>query len=363
MDAGAEGDVTVHFTVEDHLVGVGERGGVAVGGREIHQHPVAGVHRAAVVLEVLGDDAGHGDRRVGTQQFLDRHRHQLGLGHQAAAVVRMGGEMPQCGADGRPSGVDPRDQGEGHRAEDVCIGHRLAVDLGLQQLADQVVAGVGAPLGHEVEEIRHQLVAGLGAALLVVGELEQVAHPAGERVAHRLGHAEDQADHAHGDLLGVVGGGVGPALLDEAVHQPPAQLARVHLVLGHPVVREPGQDQPAAPRVHRRVAADRRHSGRKRCATGLGELLGRRRRQDADAARAEVLVIAGDRRDIGVGGGQPRPTPAFGVGDGAFPAELVPDTERVRDIPRVEDVVVGRPVRHRITHVASPFVRRTLRYP
>ena len=53
-----------------------ERRRVAVGGRERQQHPVALVHRAAVELEVLGDEAGHGDRRVGAQELLDRGRQE-----------------------------------------------------------------------------------------------------------------------------------------------------------------------------------------------------------------------------------------------------------------------------------------------
>ena len=41
VDAGAERDVPVVLAVEDHLVGVGERLGVAVGGGEVEQHLVA----------------------------------------------------------------------------------------------------------------------------------------------------------------------------------------------------------------------------------------------------------------------------------------------------------------------------------
>ena len=49
-------------------------------------------------------------------------------------------EMPQAGPDGRPGGVDPGDDHQGDRAEDVLVAEALAVDLHFEQMADQVAA-------------------------------------------------------------------------------------------------------------------------------------------------------------------------------------------------------------------------------
>ncbi len=64
MDAGAERDVPVVLAIEDHLVGVVELPWITIRRGERHQDPITGVHRAALELGVVVDDAGHGDRRV-----------------------------------------------------------------------------------------------------------------------------------------------------------------------------------------------------------------------------------------------------------------------------------------------------------
>ena len=182
VDPRAERHVAVVRPVELHLVGVLERLGVAVGGGEVHQHLVPRLHGAAGVLDVLGHLAGHGHRRVGPQQLLDRGRHQLGLGHQALAVVGVGGQVPQRRADGAPGRVDAGDEDQRRHAEHDAVVDRLAVHLGGEQLAQQVVAGVLAALLELAQEVVEQALGAALAALGVVGELEHVAHPAGEGV-------------------------------------------------------------------------------------------------------------------------------------------------------------------------------------
>ena len=53
VDAEAERGVAVDLAVDDHLVGPLEHLGIAVGRRERQQHPVLGLHRAAVEVHVL----------------------------------------------------------------------------------------------------------------------------------------------------------------------------------------------------------------------------------------------------------------------------------------------------------------------
>ncbi len=110
VDAEAERGVAVLGPVDDDLVGPLEELGVPVGRRERQQHPVVLAHGAALELEVVDDESGHGDGRVGPQQLLDRGRDQLGLGHQAGPVVGVAGQVPERRADGAPGGVDAGDQ-------------------------------------------------------------------------------------------------------------------------------------------------------------------------------------------------------------------------------------------------------------
>ena len=65
MDADAERDVRIHLPIDDHLVGVLELRRIAIAGGEVHQDLVALGHLAAVVLVILGEDAGHRHGGVG----------------------------------------------------------------------------------------------------------------------------------------------------------------------------------------------------------------------------------------------------------------------------------------------------------
>ena len=192
------------------------------------------------------------------------------------------------------------------------------------------------------------------AALGVVGELEHVAHPLGERAGHRLGHAEDVADHAHRESAGRTRSAASPAAAgDDLVDEPFAQLAGEHLVLGDTLRAHRRQHQSAGPRVQRRVGADRRDARREQRAAGIpaGGAVGiRDHRHHGDAvARREVLDVVGDGVHVGVARRQPRPAPSIGVRHRtAVAAQLVPDAVRVRHVLRIEDVVVGRPVGHRL---------------
>ena len=65
-----------------------------------------------------------------------------------------------------------------------AVVDRLALDLGVQQLAQQVVARVLAPVLELVDEEVEEALGTLLAPLGIVGELEHVAHPPGEGVGH-----------------------------------------------------------------------------------------------------------------------------------------------------------------------------------
>ncbi len=225
MDARAEGHVAVVRPVELHHVGLLERLGVAVGRREVHQDLVPRLHGAPVVVDVLGDLAGHRHRGVGPEELLDGGRHQLGLGRQALAVLGVRRQVPQRGADGAPRRVDAGNEHQRRHAEHDPVVHRLPVDLGGEQLAQEVVTRVPAPVLELAQEVVEQALGAALAPLGIVGELQHVAHPAGERVGQVGRHAEDPGDDPHRDLLRVVGGGIGVARVGELVEQAATELA------------------------------------------------------------------------------------------------------------------------------------------
>ena len=224
------------------------------------QHPVAGLHRHAADVDRLPHDAGHGDRGVGPQQLLDRGRDQVGLGDQAPAVVGVLREVPQRGADRAPRRVDAGDDQQLAGAEHVRVRHRLAVDLAVEQLGDEVVARVALAVLDDLGQEAEQRLAG-AQAQRDVGRARARGVPA-PRPVKVVGHvardAHELGDDPGRDLLGVVGGGVGAALVDEAVDERVAQRPRARLVLLDRLRRERRQQEAPRPGVLGRVGVDGR---------------------------------------------------------------------------------------------------------
>ena len=225
----------------------------------------------------------------------------------------------------------------------------------MHQLTEQVVARLGpAPLHLGDEEV-HQAVGAAGPTLGDVGELEQVAHPPGERVGQRGRHPEDAGDDPDGDLLGVVMGGVGAAEFHEPVDELGTQGAGHPLVPRHPPMGEPGQQEAPGPGVQGRVGRDGRQAVGQ---DGLGAALPREG-DDRDLGRAEVVDVVRQVDHVLVPGREPRRAPPVGVGHRARPTQLVPDGEGVGHVAGAEHVEVGVPTRHRhcLSHGAPRVVR------
>jgi len=259
VDAEAERGVAVLLAVDDHPVGVGEHLRIAIGGGEGQQHHLARLEGAAVDLLLPDDLAGHGHRRIGAQELLDRRRYQGGLADQAAAVVGMRGEVPDARADAAPGGVDAGDQQKPQGADQVLLRQRLAVAAHLGEKADQIVAGLGRALAYVSHEIGLHLL-GRSERHLDVGDavLEHHLDPLAVEVAVGLRQSEHVGDQAHRDLLRVRDRRVGKAalgeLVDEFVGERPG--ARLELVDG--VRGERGQQQHARRAVLGRIGGDRR---------------------------------------------------------------------------------------------------------
>jgi hypothetical protein len=141
VDAQAEGRVAVLLAVEHDLVGTFERLGIAVrrGNGNSTQSPSG---QGGPELDVLGDLAGHGHRRVGPQELLDRDRDQIsgsstrrrrwsGCWARCHNVAPIADHVVSIPAMSRSAIVPTM----------WSLVERLAVDLGVEQEVDQVVAG------------------------------------------------------------------------------------------------------------------------------------------------------------------------------------------------------------------------------
>ena len=211
MDAEPERGVAVLGPVDEHLVGVRERSGVAVRGRERQQDPVALLERAAVELEVLGDHPRHRHGRVRAQELLDGRVHERGFGREPVAVVGMLREVPQRRADRRPRRVDARDHQQHHRARDVVGVKLVPVELGLQQERGEVVLRLALVFLDARVDVVVELA--LVDQLLTLGcghvdVFEHLMDEAAEDVGVSLREAEHLHDDAQGDVLRVLDRGV-----------------------------------------------------------------------------------------------------------------------------------------------------------
>ena len=282
-----------------HLVGVGEHLRIAVGGRERQQQPVAFLHRAALELEVLGDEARHRDRRV-RRGGTPRPRCPSASG-SAARRLRSSGCCARCQSDAPiadqvvsmpatiSSTIVPRD----------VLGVQLvAVELGLEQERREVVLGLGEVL------VDARLEVGVELALVDLSPCRSSAdRSTSSRImrmkrrkmsASSCGEAEHLHDHAHRDVLRVVDRGVERASCPSSASSSSLQSSRVNgssaaIAFG----ANAGSNSRRAICVERRVGRDRRRDPDRR-----GQVvLVRAELADDDRTRREVLGVVGDRGD------------------------------------------------------------------
>ena len=202
-------------------VGLGEGALVAVGGAVVHDDLVAGRDRRAGELAVLRRGAAHVDHRAHPAQHLvDRARqHAVEVVLETSALVGMFEQRDQPTAHevagGVAAGVDEQQEEE----VEVDVVEALAVDLGAEDPARQIVAGVRAfLLGNLPGVVEHlddrcepgAFGHGLGGGVDGLGQVVELASVV-ERDAEQLG------DHERGHLAGDVGDGVALAPLDHAV--------------------------------------------------------------------------------------------------------------------------------------------------
>jgi hypothetical protein len=220
VDAEAERGVPVGLTVDDDLTRPVELGRVTVGGRERQQDPVVGLHVGSVPVHILLDQPGHGDRRVGPEEFLHRGRQQPGTGSEPRAVPGGLGQMPQGRADRAPGRVDAGDQQQGHRADDVRGIEPVTVQFGVDQVAGEVLARVLEVVAYLCLQVVEQPADPLDAFLRrPVDALQQVLDELPELWPVLRRKTQHVGDDPYRDVLRVFGSGVDdvpvPELVDE----------------------------------------------------------------------------------------------------------------------------------------------------
>ena len=141
MDAVAERDVTFDGAVDAELAGVvAELAGIAIGGRPHQRHLRARGNGDAAHLDVARGGAGElMDRPTPSEHLLDGVGEQRTVGSQRGELVAMIEQREQAVADQVGGGLGARDEQHEAEPEDLGVGEALAVDLGREQLGDEVV--------------------------------------------------------------------------------------------------------------------------------------------------------------------------------------------------------------------------------
>jgi hypothetical protein len=304
MQAAPEGEVVPHVrAVQVDLVRAGEDGLVPVTRPEQQQQRDAGRQDRAAQLDLArGDPEQPAVRGVPAQRLLGQLRDRPGrVGQDPLADTGVLQHDQHGGRDRVAGGVK---SGHPGRAADhvvhVLVGHAGIAVRAVDQVRDQVLAGLGAP----VLDQRLQ-VAG------VVGHPARRLHPRLHRREHvpqhvhvvgpaldaggvLSGEADDRTDHRLHERDGVVRHQVGAvpcAGVREAVDQRGGALPHERDHGPHPRAGEPGVEHPAEPDVIGLVLVH--HHG------GLGHAA--RSQHVGDLGRVVV-----DHRQRGPGGERPR---------------------------------------------------------
>ena len=197
----------------------------------------------------------------------------------------------------------------------------VAVDLGVDEHAHEVVAGAGPAVGDDVRGVGRVLAEGGAGGVELLGRgvdvlaLHHVVGPAQEIGAVLGPHAERVADHDHGQVGGDVVDEVALAVLAHGVDDLGARPPHGRLAVADPLRGEAAVDELPALEVGGVVHVDHHRQG---CEPG----------PDAAGVR-EDLRVAGDLLDVAVAGDAP---------DGAVPVH-----GRVGPHPRQGVVVVAGP--------------------
>ena len=182
---------------------------VAVRRPDQQEHLLAGRHRDAVQRDVAGENAGeHLGGVVVSHHLFDGAGDAVGVGEQPGALVGVPRQERHGIAEHLRGRLVARDDQQEAEADDLGIAQALAVDLGVEQSADEVVTGTGTTPREVLAEVTRQLPARLQACLgdirLPLLTMQQGVGPSAQLVLIGFRNVHHGADGVHGQLGGEV---------------------------------------------------------------------------------------------------------------------------------------------------------------
>ena len=160
----AERQVPVDPAPYVEAVGVGELPVVQVGGAPHEHHPGAGGDEYAVALDVSRDRAGQGLGGGGdAQHLLDGVGHERGVGGEGRPLVGVAGEELDTVAQEARGRVVAADDQEEAEPEQLLLAQSLAVDIGPEEGAHEVVGRLVATSDEQVADQGVHATRGPGA--------------------------------------------------------------------------------------------------------------------------------------------------------------------------------------------------------
>ena len=137
---GAERHVRRGVATDVEAVGIREVAFVVV--RRAHEHVEVRArggcrHRRAPCRGCTAREQH--ERRLPAQALLDGHAPELGILAYRVELVRMGEEPEQQTPERAVGRLDPRRQQQSQECEELLVGEVLPVDLGLDELGDEIV--------------------------------------------------------------------------------------------------------------------------------------------------------------------------------------------------------------------------------
>ncbi|MFN8027024.1 MAG: hypothetical protein U0W40_11925 [Acidimicrobiia bacterium] len=175
----------VDVTVEAHVEAVGERGGVDVGRTDVHQDRVTDVHGAAADLRLDRREARYaGDRALPAQELLHRGGNDRRILRDHPLVLGMLREEREEAGERVGDGVETGDEEQEADVEDLLAGELLAVDLGREEVREDVVGRRLLALVEDAVEERVDVLRGVALHLRVVLRGAALALRADDAVLH-----------------------------------------------------------------------------------------------------------------------------------------------------------------------------------
>jgi len=225
VDAAAERHRPHVLPADIERVGIGILRGIAVGRTEQHEDAFARRQRDTAHFDLdIGHAPGHLDRRIETQQLLDRARDQRRVVLQPLPLVGRAMQRQQPVADQVGRGLVAGAEQQADIGAQFLGRQPVARLLGPHQLGGEVVLRLAAAQVAELPEIdaRH-LGVEVGLVDLLAGHRHRLEDAAvdvaagQERRAVVLGDAQHVADHDHRQAMGKIAHDVHLALGGHAI--------------------------------------------------------------------------------------------------------------------------------------------------